>query len=1206
MVDSLDNVLDGLLAAADAGVPINGEWIRERFPTHATMLHGSLLLAGLPHQEPPVPRLLGPCRLLHEIGRGGMGIVFSAELLEAAWGLNAGTRVAVKVLYPGLAERHRMATALEDERRLGTTVCHPNVVRAYGASVESHQDLTWFCLFMELVEGTVLDRFQHGEMHATEALLRHVGLGVTAALHEIHTHDVVHRDVKPHNIIVTKDNEVRLMDLGAACLTNLDESRFAGSLPYAAPEQFVADSRVDGRADLYALGATMAELALGERRQRSEALRLPGRFSPFIEAFVMQLLAREPAHRFPTAADAHITLLEGDRSDWWRARSSATSIQRPPLGGHRLLERQRERAVLSHALHSARDGAGQAILIRGDAGIGKSALIADLMSEAGDARLGRYDPGAAESGIAAIFRQLPDLARHLGALRAQPELVTALRDWINGAAARHIPSEAKLSMLRELLAATLRDGPLVLVIEDLHFAPADDVAIVRDLVARLPHGPLLLVCSTRPLTSQPWSDLFGPALLDIPILSNPSIQELLRRAAFPATLRRPDFERMAQEAAGNPQVALLLLAAEDRPDVPPQTDAEEPGTSVLRALARRRAFLSMKERSLLETAACAGFQFDTQTLARAAGTTPAELRQELTTQPRMRDWFVPRESGFAFDHHLTHAGLLDLIAPQRRAECHTALALALESGGDQRRLAELVTHAVRGGCADLTRKHLHGAATQLLGRGQPHAARTLLHEALGTTLIQDTRERFDFLRLHADLLMNLERGPEAGEQLRECAILARQLDAEARATVLVDQADLARLVIDIERSERCARRALTALDEAKIDNAELRGAIYHALMSAADHQQRWNDVTVWTRRLRRLRVPLARLVSLQSGGKQRLDFGRRQSAARALRGAVAVAEAQGNEPWLMHTLVLLGIADQMRGLHRAAQLHFRRALRLANRHHIRGTAAIALGRIGAVAFARGRPGRALALTNESITRLESTSQLPMLVSTLVAKANMLLSLGDATGARAAAERAHTEGSDLAATRFKGLALASLARIEWLSDDRARAGQLFEEARGIFHRAGWIWAEVETSLEWAQVLWLDRRFDQAASLIQSTKGLMRPSDGPDAALLSVAWAAMAGQENPTRGEALLRQHANQLSVHTRMRICYLLWSCGCGDEYVEAARQDLDRLVRFAQPRYRSSMSHDVILHRFVRTGVRLWRPQVNGLGAKPVTRGSRS
>jgi serine/threonine-protein kinase len=258
---------------------------------------------------------LGRYHVLGLLGRGGMGEVYLAEAREGA---GKPARVALKVLAGG-ALAAEGAPRFERERELLARVSHRGVVQSQGPlETDRVLGLTYFP--MELVLGKSLADIlaEHGTFPAAEAV--RVLSGVAAALEATHRCGIVHRDVKPSNVLVDRDGQVRLTDFGLA--RALDETRFTvpgralGTPAYMAPEQ-AAGKDAGPPADLYALGAVGYELLTGRPPFQAEnglaLLRLhmdaqpasPRELVPSIpeplERLVLRLLSKEPAARGASA-----------------------------------------------------------------------------------------------------------------------------------------------------------------------------------------------------------------------------------------------------------------------------------------------------------------------------------------------------------------------------------------------------------------------------------------------------------------------------------------------------------------------------------------------------------------------------------------------------------------------------------------------------------------------------------------------------------------------------------------------------------------------------------------------------------------------------------------------------------------------------------------------------------------------------------------
>lgn len=261
--------------------------------------------------------LAGRYRLVEPIGRGGMGKVWRAhdELLHRT--------VAVKELTAGLyvaqADRDVMHARTQKEARAAARIQHPAVVTVH--DVLEHDDRPW--IVMEYIDGPSLAEAAKaaGRIEPREAA--RIGLHVLGALRAAHAVGVLHRDVKPGNVLLAKDGRVLLTDFGIAAIEG-DSSitrtgEIVGSIDYLAPERVTGGSP-DPSSDLWSLGATLytAVEARSPFRRTSPisslqavvndeppALRQAGALGPIITA----LLRKDPAER-PSAAEAERMLME--------------------------------------------------------------------------------------------------------------------------------------------------------------------------------------------------------------------------------------------------------------------------------------------------------------------------------------------------------------------------------------------------------------------------------------------------------------------------------------------------------------------------------------------------------------------------------------------------------------------------------------------------------------------------------------------------------------------------------------------------------------------------------------------------------------------------------------------------------------------------------------------------------------------------------
>jgi len=271
---------------------------------------------GRASSPPPALGLVGRYVLREEIGRGSMGEVWRAE------DPRIGRAVAVKILKvpeglsaPQVADWERRFIV---EARAAGALSHPGIVTVHdvGMTLDDRPFIV-----MELVKGRSLDAILHGGPRPSSRACLEWGAQVAEALHAAHERGIVHRDVKPGNVLIDQEGRARITDFGIARLAESDLTQvgsFLGSPAFSSPEQILAGT-VDGRSDLFSLGATLYLLLTGELPFRGNDLSsltyaichlgpapmrdlLPG-LPRVVEAVVMRALAKDPQRRFPTGRD---------------------------------------------------------------------------------------------------------------------------------------------------------------------------------------------------------------------------------------------------------------------------------------------------------------------------------------------------------------------------------------------------------------------------------------------------------------------------------------------------------------------------------------------------------------------------------------------------------------------------------------------------------------------------------------------------------------------------------------------------------------------------------------------------------------------------------------------------------------------------------------------------------------------------------------
>ena len=270
---------------------------------------------------PPELRVLGEYRLLRRLGEGGMGEVF------LGWKEGDGTQVAVKILNDQLAGGQGYIDRFYREAKSGKLLNHPNIVRTldYGQDDKTRKHY----LILEYVDGpsahALLDRF--GRLSVGDAV--HVALDVARALEHAHSRNIVHRDIKPDNVLITRAGVAKLADLGLARRTDeashLTATRQGfGTTPYMPYEQAVNARKADHRGDIYALGATLYHLCTGvvpfpgdhhldvvEKKRLGHFLpagSLIADAPPALDALLARMMAPQPRDRYQTASELIVDL----------------------------------------------------------------------------------------------------------------------------------------------------------------------------------------------------------------------------------------------------------------------------------------------------------------------------------------------------------------------------------------------------------------------------------------------------------------------------------------------------------------------------------------------------------------------------------------------------------------------------------------------------------------------------------------------------------------------------------------------------------------------------------------------------------------------------------------------------------------------------------------------------------------------------------
>ncbi len=266
---------------------------------------------------------LGPYEILARIGAGGMGVVYRARdgRLERD--------VAIKVLPLGMLADDAARKRFRKEALALAKLNHPNIAAVYDVGEQEGTDY----LVMECVPGKSLAE-EAGPISRREKDAVTLGTQIAAALEDAHEQGVVHRDLKPGNIMVTPKRQVKVLDFGLAKILRVEGDSYAtesfaqtdnlaGTLPYMAPEQLRGEP-ADARTDVHALGAVLFEIITGQRpyqedstpqltdailhRQPVTPRALNARVTPEMERIILKCLEKERENRYQSAKEIGVDL----------------------------------------------------------------------------------------------------------------------------------------------------------------------------------------------------------------------------------------------------------------------------------------------------------------------------------------------------------------------------------------------------------------------------------------------------------------------------------------------------------------------------------------------------------------------------------------------------------------------------------------------------------------------------------------------------------------------------------------------------------------------------------------------------------------------------------------------------------------------------------------------------------------------------------
>jgi class 3 adenylate cyclase len=821
--------------------------------------------AGVGEVPPDAPRLIdGRYDVIGFLGQGGRKRVYLTRDREAG-----GREFAVAVFATegmaetALARARREAQAME---RLGR---HPRIVTVIGAG--EHEGAPY--LVSEYVPGgdvgNRLADAPRGRFEWRQAL--EIAADICRALEHAHGHGIVHRDLKPANVWFGEDGRARLGDFGLAATErrSREATELIGTVAYLPPEQALGRA-VDGRADLYSLGALLYEMLTGQppftgedavtvisRHVNTEPVpprRLDATIPPAVDRLVLSLLAKSPDERPQTAADvrARIDAIFADPD----ATADDDADRLDELASGAIVGRDRELAEGRAAVDEARAGHGSLLFVAGEPGIGKTRIAEELATYASvrgarviwgrcheDERAPAFWPW-----IEAIRGYVRDadpvgLRWQLGARGPElARLVPEIAELLGGEPEEAGDDEAQerfrlLDAVAGFLADASRSRPLLVVLEDLHWADPSSLELLRFTSRQLADAGLLVIGTYRDVElgqsqaiAEPLTELARAErarLVRVGGLDADAVAAMIKASAG-TELRPALVEAIWERTEGNPffvgEIVRILAAsgsldgeATDLPVAIPEGARD--------AVLRRLEALSDDARQVLRVAAVAGREFEPAVIERACGWDAGHVAGALTEglDARTLSERATNTDWLSFSHAIVRETLYAGIDRRERRELHAKVGEAIEAVHTQD-LARFYDDVARH-FAEAVPEGDPEKAIEYAEKAAEHAMRRLAHEdaALhyGRALeLLDACEDVDperRLRLtlavgHARTVAG--RFAEARAAFDEAAALARETgDADALVTAALGAAHVATVGLVDEPLLALLGESLDALGE---------------------------------------------------------------------------------------------------------------------------------------------------------------------------------------------------------------------------------------------------------------------------------------------------------------------------------------------------------------------------------------------------------
>ncbi len=696
-------------------------------------------------------------KILSELGKGGMGVVYKAQDLKLQ------RPVALKFLPSNLLGNKEAKARFLREARAAAALQHPNICTVY--EIDEVDGRTFIA--MAYLEGEELTKSIEKGPLGVERLLD-IAIQVARGLQEAHSKGVVHRDIKPANIMDTTSGQAVLMDFGLAQLASAAskltrEGTTVGTSAYMSPEQTTGE-KLDHRTDVWALGVVLYEMATGqvpfqghyEQAILYSILNEPPEpiaavhtgVPPELERIVNKCLAKRAGERYQTISD-----LLADLSALKRATESGEGPPpepletQPPKPRRTFVGREAEKTELGRLLESVRQGNGSLVLIGGEPGVGKTRLCEEMLADAGEQQMlvltgHSYEGEGVQSfipfveSLEAASRAVPRTNFRAALGGAAPEIAKLMpelrRTFPDIPEPMQLPAEQQQRYLfngfREFIERLSRQTPIVWLLDDLHWAEESSLLLLQHLAQGMDSLPVLVLGTYRDVeleVGKPFEKALSQLVrqrlarrITLRRLPQASVGDLLESLAGS---RPPDslVRVIYHETEGNPFFVEevfehlseegKLFDEEGRWKSDVKTGELEVPEGVRLVIGRRLDRLSPQSPKILSAAAIIGRVFELETLESLEGLDPDDVLdaiEEAESARLIAPVSAGREVSYRFTHELIRHTLVAGLSIRRRQQTHLRIADVLEKKGAEN-VSNLAHHLFQAGVSADLDKTVH-------------------------------------------------------------------------------------------------------------------------------------------------------------------------------------------------------------------------------------------------------------------------------------------------------------------------------------------------------------------------------------------------------------------------------------------------------------------------------------------------------------------